>query len=268
METETVLANHIKNKKFSHGYFLCGDFHESNETAREMAKRIFCDTKNFCGKCEPCLLDINKNPDFFCFDREKFQIEDSRRLKELAFKKSFNEGGVKVFQLKFREISKEAQNALLKIMEEPPRGTHFFICAIDEDSIIDTLKSRLVLLSNKQNKVVNRPFARLCDERAWSPAKREERGVTLAKSLAGRFCGSKRSIHQTASHQTNIENKINLFSKSNRQEAEDLLLGFLDARHKEDKIFQNSDNIKKIEKSLIFVRENLPLNLISLYLFS
>lgn len=227
---ENTLNQHIKRKKFSHGYFLCGDLDKSNEVARETARHIFCDTKNFCGKCGPCLLDINQNPDFFYFDREKFQIEDSRRLKEFAFKKSFSGNG-KVFQVKFREITKEAQNALLKIMEEPPYGTYFFMCAPDQNSIIDTLKSRLILLFNKPEEVY----------------KNEKASPLFSIS---------------------VESQINLFAKSGRQDAENLILNLLNASYKKNEPIQNTDKIKKIKNSLVLCRENLPLNLISLYLFS
>lgn len=49
------------------------------------------------------------------------------------------------FIIKPRVITIEAQNALLKTIEEPARDTHFFLC-VDENILLPTLKSRVVVL--------------------------------------------------------------------------------------------------------------------------
>ncbi|MBL1680403.1 hypothetical protein ELD14_28950, partial [Klebsiella pneumoniae] len=40
----------------------------------------------------------------------------------------------------------QAKNAMLKITEEPPENAYFCITAIDESSLLDTIKSRAQVL--------------------------------------------------------------------------------------------------------------------------
>lgn len=52
-------------------------------------------------------------------------------------------GSVKVFIMdEFHKSTDAAQNALLKILEEPPKHVYFFLCSTDPQKIISTIKSR------------------------------------------------------------------------------------------------------------------------------
>jgi len=66
-------------------------------------------------------------------------IEDSRDLMRIAQLKSF---GKQIFIYRARSFGGEAQNALLKLFEEPPVNTHFFICVSGVCDILPTLRSR------------------------------------------------------------------------------------------------------------------------------
>lgn len=60
------------------------------------------------------------------------------------------EGRQKVFLIGYserlvpQEASPEAANALLKLLEEPPEGTYFILCAADIESVLPTIRSRAV----------------------------------------------------------------------------------------------------------------------------
>lgn len=82
------------------------------------------------------------NPDFRLEEYEVLGIDEARALKEAAERTAVT-AGKKVFIVSARGITKEAQNALLKIFEEPPGETHFFLIVPSFDTLLPTLRSRL-----------------------------------------------------------------------------------------------------------------------------
>lgn len=152
---ENVLNRHIKRKKFCHGYLFCGEKEKSFELIYKTARHIFCDDLSHCGKCYFCKIrELKQNPDFYFYDFPKFGVEESDNLISRVFKKSFN-NGKKIFLVSIRQISKEAQNALLKILEEPPLNTYFLIYVLIPIDIIETLKSRLVVIKSGQERILD-----------------------------------------------------------------------------------------------------------------
>ncbi|MFM2357787.1 MAG: hypothetical protein RJA61_524 [Candidatus Parcubacteria bacterium] len=91
------------------------------------------------------------NPDFWYQSHDTFSIEESRKLKENQQARSFS--GKKIFIISCNFINREAQNALLKIFEEPTEGTHFFILTKTADILLPTLKSRLVIVNLSKESV-------------------------------------------------------------------------------------------------------------------
>ena len=57
-------------------------------------------------------------------------------------------GDRKVFVLAVRGITSEAQNALLKVFEEPTPGAHFFVVSPSSSILLPTLRSRMVVLTH------------------------------------------------------------------------------------------------------------------------
>lgn len=94
-------------------------------------------------------VEKENNPDFFPFLAETFGIDDARKLREFSGRKSF--GAKKVFYVRPERFTLEAQNALLKTLEEPTEGTHIFLVAREREVLVPTLLSRLqVLLVSKK----------------------------------------------------------------------------------------------------------------------
>ncbi len=87
---------------------------------------------------------LSGSPDYFVFKETLFGVDDARALAERAITKAFV--GKKVFFIAPEKITLEAQNAMLKTLEEPMANTHFFLVARDEHVIIPTLRSRLGLV--------------------------------------------------------------------------------------------------------------------------
>jgi DNA polymerase III delta prime subunit len=100
------------------------------------------------------------NPDFFYEEFESFGIDDSRRLQSMQTYRGFS-GAKKIFVVSTSSMTHEAQNALLKVFEEPTEGTHFFIITSSTERILPTLLSRVNVIkhssieSNLENKDVD-----------------------------------------------------------------------------------------------------------------
>lgn len=91
-------------------------------------------------------LDLRGNPDCSFYEEDTFGIEHARALKGFASGKAFS-GLRKVIVLSFASITVEAQNALLKVLEEPTKNTYFFLIVPPADILLPTLRSRLFQLA-------------------------------------------------------------------------------------------------------------------------
>lgn len=90
----------------------------------------------------------------YCYERsfDTFKIDDARSLKQLQSEKT-QEGAV--FILKITVINTQAQNALLKVLEEPRPNTYFIIIYPQVKQLLPTLQSRLFSISFNEN---NAPY--------------------------------------------------------------------------------------------------------------
>lgn len=112
-------------------------------------------------------IDHKQNPDFYHEKFESFGINESRALKERHSSKSFAEDSKRIFIIEISNITHEAQNALLKIFEEPHENSHFFIIMPSIELLLPTLRSRLLVLpreideSDKDNSQEIKGFLKL-----------------------------------------------------------------------------------------------------------
>ena len=91
-------------------------------------------------------ISLHGNPDLFDRSYETFTIDDARELKAAHEMKSATTGAKKIFVLTMNGITIEAQNALLKLLEEPSDNAHFFIIIPSAHLILPTIKSRVSLI--------------------------------------------------------------------------------------------------------------------------
>ena len=85
------------------------------------------------------------NPDFWRGQFQTFTIDDARAITERQERAAFTTSSSKpnkIFIIQTENITEEAQNALLKVFEEPTLGTHFFIIS-PQDILLPTLRSRM-----------------------------------------------------------------------------------------------------------------------------
>lgn len=95
-------------------------------------------------------IQTKANPDFYFNEFENFSIDNGRELKDYAFRKSVD-GNIRIFVIVISSITTEAQNALLKLFEEPTKGIHFFIITQSSKIFLPTLRSRFNIISQGQS---------------------------------------------------------------------------------------------------------------------
>jgi hypothetical protein len=139
-------------------------------------------------------MALRGNPDFYERETDTFGIDEARALRERASMRP-TANGKKIFILSVRTITDQAQNALLKLFEEPTPDTHFFLIIQSALELLLTLRSRMILLgSDGQGQVVS---AKVKTFIKASPAKRldivgdvlkelhkdEEKGLVKGRAL-------------------------------------------------------------------------------------
>lgn len=86
-------------------------------------------------------IQLQGNPDYAVLERERFTIADARTLKEQSSQAPLGE--MRVFVIVTESILHEAQNALLKLLEEPAPHTHFYFILPTTRELLPTVQSRL-----------------------------------------------------------------------------------------------------------------------------
>jgi len=101
------------------------------------------------GAVEPLVKYLGEDASGYDFWRGEFAtfgIDESRDIKERAGRKAAHAGAKKIFIISAHSFTIEAQNALLKLFEDPAPDTHFFILTKSAEYLLPTLRSRLAVL--------------------------------------------------------------------------------------------------------------------------
>ena len=98
-------------------------------------------------------INSQGNPDIFDREYRAFTIDDAREIKMLHEVKPVTALGKKIFILAMDNITVEAQNALLKLLEEPAEYAHFFLIIPSVHLLLPTVKSRLSIIETENENV-------------------------------------------------------------------------------------------------------------------
>ena len=144
-----VLKNQIKSGQISHAYLFAGERGCGKTTcAKIFAKAINClnpKDSSPCGECENCKsIEEESTMDVVEMDAaSNRRIDDIRNLKETVVYPP-NNLKYKVYIIdEAHMITREAFNALLKIMEEPPSHLVFILATTEIEKIPKTILSRV-----------------------------------------------------------------------------------------------------------------------------
>lgn len=148
------LQNAIRQKKVSHAYLFCGETGSGKRLIAEaFAKTLLCEEGGItaCGKCKSCRqAESGNHPDLKVVVREKASLgvkEIREQVTSDAQIKPYN-SNYKVYLIDEAEkMTEEAQNALLKTIEEPRSYAVFLILADRQELLLPTILSRCITLS-------------------------------------------------------------------------------------------------------------------------
>ena len=148
-QIEELLKSAVEHDKVVNGYIFSGNSATQNyKYAKEFAKMILCLNQNngSCNSCKSCLMfDDNNHSDYFEINKEKtelIKIDEIREMQEKVAEKPIT-SRKKVYVINNSEqMGKEAQNCLLKTLEEPPEFVTIILVANNESTLLPTIKSR------------------------------------------------------------------------------------------------------------------------------
>lgn len=147
---QETLAAFVNGGRFPHALLLEGPEGSGRRTfAREIAAALFCRGEHKpCGSCSQCRKVLERShPDVEYYggdgSRRSFHIDTIRQLRQNAWLLP-GEAPCRVCVLCGAEnMTDQAQNALLKILEEPPEHTVFILTAENRAMLLPTILSRV-----------------------------------------------------------------------------------------------------------------------------
>ena len=144
------LSRALDSDRIHHAYLFtgprgCG----KTSSARIMARSMNCEqgpTSNPCGVCQSCIDLAPNGPgsiDVIEIDAATYRgIDDAKELRERAVYAPVN-ARFKVYIIdEAHQLTRDAFNVLLKLVEEPPPHLRFIFATTEPDKIIPTLRSR------------------------------------------------------------------------------------------------------------------------------
>ena len=159
MFDEIIGNDRIKNQlkqavdlnKTSHSYLFLGISGIGKKMiAKEFAKMILCENDNkYCNQCKSCIeFDSNNNPDFTLIepDGASIKIDQIRQMQKKIIEAPIISKN-KVYIIDDADLmTTEAQNCLLKTLEEPPEFVTIILIGSKESSFLSTIKSRCTII--------------------------------------------------------------------------------------------------------------------------
>ncbi len=150
------LKNNIRHNKVSHCYIFYGpDGCGKREVAKAFAQMLLCEGDTSpCGTCTSCIqVSRDNSPDVRWVIHEKpqvFGVEDVREgLNRDIVIKPYR-GTHKVYILDDAELlNVQAQNAILKTIEEPPSYAVIILLTNNREILLETIRSRSVMVDFK-----------------------------------------------------------------------------------------------------------------------
>ena len=143
----------LASERFPHAYLFLGpEGVGRHKTAKELVKFLNCDLKtdDNCGKCPSCvMIEKKSHPDVFFIEKEEgkksISIDSVRFLQHRLSLKPVK-GGLNAALIDAQDLTEEASNSILKILEEPLHHTIFILIASARKALLDTIVSRCQIM--------------------------------------------------------------------------------------------------------------------------
>lgn len=145
---KNILTKSVNNNTVLHSYMFIGEQGIGKRLiANQFAKMILCQEYDLheCNTCKSCLeFDGGNNPDFVFIepDGRIIKIDQIREMQNKIVEKPII-SNKKVYIINDADLmTKEAQNCLLKTLEEPPEYIVIILIVSNENKMLTTIKSR------------------------------------------------------------------------------------------------------------------------------
>ena len=162
-----LLSSILRKDRFPHALLFSGPPGVGKYTmAMEVIKHLFCEEGTACGVCRTCQNVIrNTHPDLHILRTEtSIGIDELRNVRKEVYESPY-EAPLRAIVIDGAEqMTREAANALLKTLEEPPPLNLFFLITSSEKDVPLTIRSR-------------------CMHIGFGPIPAEEMKAHLAKTL-------------------------------------------------------------------------------------
>ncbi len=241
-----LLIQAIKQNKILHSYMFIGkDGIGKKLFALEFAKMILCqaNTSKPCNSCKSCIeFNSNNHPDMEIIypEGKTIKIETIRNLQNKISEKPVL-SDKKVYIIDDSNLmTKEAQNCLLKTLEEPPQYMVLILITSNEANILNTIKSRCTKIL----------FNNLTDEEILKYLKNEVGINNISKNILGIIDGS-------IGKGLNIKDNISTYEQIEDFVSNLETIDKIDIFNKTDIINKNKENIMEILEYMNVIFFNL-----------
>lgn len=233
-EIAQIINNAVTANKVTHSYLFIGPSGIGKTLfAKEFAKMLLCQgDKKPCNQCKSCIgFGENNQPDFIMLSPEDgtIKIEKIRQMQAKVFEKPIISQR-KVYIIKDADsMTKEAQNCLLKTLEEPPSYITMILIGSNENLFLNTIRSRCMKIS----------FHKIEDMELKNYLERNCGFENISSQLLKAFDGS-------------IEKALRIYEKKEMYEEIQKVFSntqdyhLLDVLGKLDVLYKNKENIEEI----------------------
>ena len=230
LKNRKELEQIVQTDNVLHSYLFLGQEGIGKKLiAKEMAKNILCLTHKPDCTCKSCIcFETNNHPDFTIINEEgeNITIGQSRELIQTVYEKPIL-SDKKVYIINDADkMNKEAQNCLLKTLEEPPEYGCFILIAANQDMILNTIKSRCTKIVF--DKLTTNELSQILEDRKIETSNISEKMFNL-------FDGS-------------IGKALNILEKKEIYEKVDSIVDLINKQEKIDFLTKNKE---------AFVKENI-----------
>ena len=148
------IGNAVSTGQISHAYIVNGERGSGKKLIASLfAAALLCEEEGVdpCNKCHSCIqADTGNHPDIIRLVHEKENTISVEEVREQIN----NTVAIKPYQSKYKiyiipgadKMTVQAQNAILKTIEEPPEYAVFFLLTENAESLLPTITSRCVML--------------------------------------------------------------------------------------------------------------------------
>ena len=151
-EIKETINSIVKSGRFPHAFIIEGEQGSGRHTlARIIASAAICSAENApCSVCRECeLISRDGHCDVLTYkpDGATFKIDTVREIRDNAYITPIEAGRKVNILLDCDKMNEPAQNAFLKVLEEPPSFMVFILICRNASSLLATVRSRCVTLT-------------------------------------------------------------------------------------------------------------------------